>query len=72
MTPIAKPTAGSTLLTPNDHTLVMIDFQSQMAFATHSIDAITLRSNAGLVASKQAIRLYDVARERAICERNAQ
>ena len=54
MTPIAKPTAGSTLLTPSDHTLVMIDFQSQMAFATHSIDAITLRSNAGLVASAAA------------------
>jgi nicotinamidase-related amidase len=28
----------------------MIDFQSQMAFATHSIDAITLRTNAALVA----------------------
>ena len=54
MTPIAKPTAGSTLLNPSDHTLVMIDFQSQMAFATHSIDAITLRSNAGLVASAAA------------------
>ena len=54
MTPIAKPTAGSTLLSPNDHTLVMIDFQSQMAFATHSIDAVTLRNNAALVASAAA------------------
>ncbi|MFT7772131.1 hydrolase [Roseateles sp.] len=49
---IAKPAA--TLLTPQDHTLVMIDFQSQMAFATHSIDAVTLRNNAGLVASAAA------------------
>jgi len=34
------------LLTPKDHALVMIDFQSQMAFATKSIDAIMLRNNA--------------------------
>ena len=54
MTPIAKPTAGSTLLSPNDHTLVMIDFQSQMAFATHSIDAVNLRNNAALVAQAAA------------------
>jgi nicotinamidase-related amidase len=32
----------------------MIDFQSQMAFATHSIDAITLRTNAALVAHAAA------------------
>ena len=42
------------LLTPADHTLVMIDFQSQMAFATHSIDAVTLRNNAALVANAAA------------------
>lgn len=46
----ATPTAGAKLLTPTDHTLVMIDFQSQMAFATHSIDAVNLRNNAALVA----------------------
>ena len=46
----ATPTPGAKLLTPKDHTLVMIDFQSQMAFATHSIDAVTLRNNASLVA----------------------
>jgi nicotinamidase-related amidase len=46
----AKPSPGTKLLTPEDHTLVMIDFQSQMSFATHSIDAITLRNNAALVA----------------------
>ena len=50
----ATPTPGAKLLTPKDHTLVMIDFQSQMAFATHSIDAVTLRNNAGLVASAAA------------------
>lgn len=50
----ATPTPGAKLLSPKDHTLVMIDFQSQMAFATHSIDAVTLRNNAGLVASAAA------------------
>ncbi|WP_035707538.1 hydrolase [Niveispirillum irakense] len=46
----ATPTPGPLLLTPADHTLIMIDFQSQMAFATKSIDAVELRNNAALVA----------------------
>jgi nicotinamidase-related amidase len=50
----AKPTPGSLLLTPTDHALIMIDFQSQMAFATKSIDLITLRNNAALVARAAA------------------
>jgi nicotinamidase-related amidase len=50
----AKPAPGAKLLTPTDHTLVMIDFQSQMAFATHSIEAVTLRNNAALVAHAAA------------------
>lgn len=50
----AKPTPGSLLLSPTDHALVMIDFQSQMSFATHSIDAVTLRNNAALVARAAA------------------
>ncbi len=50
----ATPTPGAKLLSPKDHTLIMIDFQSQMAFATHSIDAITLRNNAALVAHAAA------------------
>lgn len=50
----ATPTPGSTLLSPNDHTLIMIDHQSQMAFATHSIDATTLRTNVALVAHAAA------------------
>jgi len=50
----AMPVPGKRLLTPADHTLIMIDFQSQMAFATHSIDAVTLRNNAALVAHAAA------------------
>lgn len=52
--PNATPTPGKGLISPNDHTLVMIDFQSQMAFATHSIDTVTLRNNAALVAHSAA------------------
>ena len=43
--PIAKPAPGKGLLTPTDHLLIMIDFQSQMSFATKSIDAVSLRNN---------------------------
>lgn len=54
----AQATPGKTLLTPTDHTLVMIDFQSQMAFATKSIDMINLRNNAALAA--KAARVFRV------------
>src|SRR3954470_18734200 len=54
MTITATPTPGKKLLTPKDHTLIMIDFQSQLAFATHSIEAVTLRNNAALVAHAAA------------------
>jgi len=54
MTIIATPTPGKELLTPKDHALILIDFQSQMSFATHSIDAIMLRNNAALVANAAA------------------
>ncbi|MBO9545898.1 hydrolase [Caulobacter sp.] len=54
MTVQAKATPGARLLTPTDHTLIMIDFQSQMAFATKSIDASLLRTNAALVAGAAA------------------
>jgi nicotinamidase-related amidase len=50
----AKATPGSKLLTPKDHALLLIDFQGQMAFASRSIDAITLRNNAGLIARAAA------------------
>jgi nicotinamidase-related amidase len=52
--PTATPAAGKTLLTPADHTLILIDHQSQMAFATHSIDVATLRNNVALVAKGAA------------------
>ena len=55
----AKPAPGKTLLTPSDHTLIMIDFQSQMAFATKSIDPVNLRNNAALVAN--AARIFTVS-----------
>ena len=51
---IAKAVPASKLLNPINHALVMIDFQSQMAFATRSIDGITLRNNAALVAQGAA------------------
>ena len=54
MTITATPVPSSQLLTPKDHALIMIDFQSQMSFATHSIDATTLRTNAALVANAAA------------------
>ena len=47
--PKATPTPGSSLLSPTDHSLVLIDFQSQMAFATKSIAPELLRNNAALV-----------------------
>jgi nicotinamidase-related amidase len=52
--PHASPTPGRDLLTPQDHTLIMIDFQSQMAFATRSIDTTLLRTNAALIAGTAA------------------
>ena len=54
---IAAP--GRTLLNPQDHTLILIDYQSQMAFATKSIDATNLRNNAGLVA--HAAKIFGVS-----------
>ena len=57
--PTATPTPGKTLLSPKDHILVLIDFQSQMAFATKSIDTTVLRNNAALVSN--AARIFDVS-----------
>lgn len=54
MTITAIPTPAKGLLSPADHALVLIDFQSQMAFATKSIDATLLRNNAALVANAAA------------------
>ncbi|RZL09305.1 MAG: hydrolase [Rubrivivax sp.] len=50
----ATPTPGKQLLNPTNHALILIDFQSQMAFATKSIDATTLRNNAALISQAAA------------------
>ena len=50
----ATPTPAKSLLSPQDHTLILIDHQSQMAFATQSIDPVTLRNNTALVARSAA------------------
>lgn len=52
--PTATATAGRTLLSPDDHTLILIDHQSQMAFATKSIDAVLLRNNVAMIAQAAA------------------
>ncbi len=55
----ATSTPGKSLLAPGDHTLILIDHQSQMAFATKSIDAVALRNNAALVAN--AAKVFGVS-----------
>jgi len=56
--PTATTKPGKTLLNtqPNgaDHALILIDYQSQMAFATKSIDIVELRNNAALIARAAA------------------
>jgi len=47
--PTATATPGNSLISPDNHALVLIDFQSQMAFATKSISAELLRNNAALI-----------------------
>ena len=46
---LATAVAAPSLLSPTDHALVLIDFQSQMAFATHTIDISALRNNVSLI-----------------------
>ena len=50
--------AGKALLEPDDHTLILIDHEGQMAFAVQSIDIQTLRNNTGLVAG--TAKLFEV------------
>lgn len=50
----ATPTPAKGLLNPSNHALILIDFQSQMAFATKSIPAELLRNNAALVSNGAA------------------
>lgn len=54
MTITATPTPSPQLLNPTNHALILIDFQSQMAFATKSIDAVMLRNNAALISRAAA------------------
>lgn len=54
----ATATPGATLLNPADHILIMIDHQSQMSFATKSIDAVMLRNNSALIS--KAARIFGV------------
>ncbi len=58
MTITATATPGESLLSPTDHLLVLIDFQSQMAFATKSISTELLRNNAALISHAAAV--FDV------------
>jgi nicotinamidase-related amidase len=50
----ATPLPGKSLISPSNHALILIDHQSQMAFATKSIDAVTLRNNTAMVAKAAA------------------
>jgi nicotinamidase-related amidase len=52
--PTATASPAISLLTPGDHTLILIDHQSQMIFPVRSIDAIELRENVALVAKAAA------------------
>ncbi|MEJ0058066.1 MAG: isochorismatase family protein [Bacteroidota bacterium] len=46
---------GAELLTPDNHALVLIDNEGQMAFAAKSIDVMLLRTNTGIVAGASKI-----------------
>lgn len=48
-----KPSAE--LLNPTNHSLLLIDHEGQMAFATHSISTTELRNNVGLVTGASKI-----------------
>ena len=49
---------AKSLLTPDNHTLILIDHQPQMAFATTSHDIVELRNNvAGLAKSAKAFKV---------------
>lgn len=54
----AKAVPGKALLNPTNHTLIMVDHQPQMAFATASIDIVELRNNVtGLAKSAKAFKV---------------
>lgn len=47
--PTDHPVPSRDRLDPSDHAFMLIDHQSQMAFATKLIDAVVLRNNASLI-----------------------
>ncbi|SFO34115.1 Nicotinamidase-related amidase [Chitinophaga sp. YR627] len=51
----AEAQPSPALLTPDNHTLVLIDFEGQMGFATKNIDILELRQNVALVAGGSKI-----------------
>ena len=51
--------AGKALLDADDHVLIMIDHEGQMALSVQSIDIQTLRNNVGLIAGTS--RLFNVS-----------
>lgn len=54
----AKPNPSKDLLNPTNHTLILIDHQPQMAFATTSIDIVELRNNVtGLAKAAKAFKV---------------
>lgn len=69
----AVATPGAQLLTPKDHTLLLIDLQSQMAFASHSSDPVALRNNGALIAQAAAgfevPAILTVTAEKSLCGR---
>ena len=48
--PTASAAAARSLLAPNDHLLILIDFQSQMAFPLRTMDIGALRSHVAMIA----------------------
>ncbi|EPN3957107.1 hydrolase [Vibrio alginolyticus] len=58
MASAASTEPAKDLLTPTNHTLILIDHQPQMAFATHSHDIVALRNNVtGLSKSAKAFKV---------------
>ncbi len=51
----AEPTPAKSMLDPDNHVVILVDHQPQMAFATKSIDIVELRNNVtGLAKSAKA------------------
>ena len=51
----AKPVPGKDLLTPDNHALLIIDHQPQMAFAVKNIDIVDLRNNVTALAKSAKV-----------------